>query len=74
MAKEPDLFILAEHADLMKKLSAWDIAYHQNDSPIVDDATYDAVKKRAASLKGFAYSIISGIINWKKHKEVESYA
>ena len=51
MAKEPDLFILAEHADLMKKLSAWDIAYHQNDSPIVDDATYDAVKKRALEIE-----------------------
>ena len=51
MAKEPDLFILAEHADLMKKLSAWDIAYHQKDSPIVDDATYDAAKKRALEIE-----------------------
>ena len=51
MAKEPDLFILAEHADLIKKLSAWDIAYHQNDAPIVDDATYDAAKKRALEIE-----------------------
>ena len=48
---QPDLFILSEHADLLKKLHEWDIAYHQNDAPIVDDATYDAVKKRALEIE-----------------------
>ena len=51
MAETLDLFIRAEHADLMKKLNAWDIAYHQNDAPIVDDATYDAAKNRALELE-----------------------
>ena len=51
MKNTPDLFILAEHADLIQKLQAWDIAYHQNDAPIVDDATYDAVKKRALEIE-----------------------
>ena len=51
MAREPDLFILAEHADLMEKLSAWDIAYHQKDAPVVDDATYDAAKRRALEIE-----------------------
>ena len=51
MADTLDLFIRAEHADLMKKLNAWDIAYHQNDAPIVDDATYDAAKNRALELE-----------------------
>ncbi len=51
MNKTPDLLILAEHADLMKKLAAWDIAYHQNDAPIVDDATYDAAKRRALEIE-----------------------
>ena len=51
MTKVPDLFIRAEHADLIKKLNAWDIAYHQNDAPIVDDATYDAAKKRALEIE-----------------------
>lgn len=51
MAKVADLFIRAEHADLMKKLNAWDIAYHQNDAPVVDDATYDAAKKRALEIE-----------------------
>lgn len=51
MKNTPDLFILAEHAELIKKLNAWDIAYHQNDAPIVDDATYDAVKKRALEIE-----------------------
>ena len=51
MEKVPDLFIIAEHSDLLKKLSAWDIAYHQNDAPIVDDATYDAVKHRALEIE-----------------------
>ncbi|MCQ2599513.1 MAG: NAD-dependent DNA ligase LigA, partial [Alphaproteobacteria bacterium] len=51
MTKTPDLFTLAEHADLLKKLNAWDIAYHQNDAPIVDDATYDAAKNRALEIE-----------------------
>lgn len=51
MAKIPDLFIRAEHAELLKKLSEWDIAYHQNDAPVVDDATYDAAKHRALDIE-----------------------
>lgn len=51
MTNTPDLFIRAEHADLLKKLSEWDIAYHQNDAPIVDDATYDAARKRAEEIE-----------------------
>ncbi len=51
MTEKIDLFIRAEHAELLKKLNAWDIAYHQNDAPIVDDATYDAAKKRALELE-----------------------
>ncbi len=51
MAKVADLFIRAEHADLMKKLNAWDIAYHQNDEPVVDDATYDDAKSRVLEIE-----------------------
>ncbi|MBD5391603.1 NAD-dependent DNA ligase LigA [bacterium] len=51
MSNTPDLFIRAEHADLLKKLSEWDIAYHQNDAPIVDDATYDAARRRAREIE-----------------------
>lgn len=51
MSKIPDLFTLAEHADLLQKLNEWDIAYHQNDAPIVDDATYDAAKSRALAIE-----------------------
>ncbi len=58
--REPDLFIIAEHADLMKKLSAWDIAYHQNDAPVVDDATYDAAKKRALEIEEMYPSLARG--------------
>ncbi len=51
MVMTADLFIRAEHADLMKKLNAWDVAYHQNDEPIVDDATYDAAKSRVLEIE-----------------------
>lgn len=51
MKKAPDLFILSEHSELLKQLNEWDIAYHQNDAPIVDDATYDAAKKRALEIE-----------------------
>jgi len=51
MVKIADLFIRSEHADLLKKLNAWDVAYHQNDAPIVDDATYDAAKSRILEIE-----------------------
>jgi len=51
MAKVADLFIRSEHADLMKKLNMWDIAYHQNDAPVVDDATYDTAKERVLEIE-----------------------
>lgn len=51
MTNVPDLFILSEHAELMQKLKQWDIAYHQNDAPLVDDATYDAAKHRALEIE-----------------------
>jgi len=51
MAKVADLFIRSEHADLLKKLNAWDVAYHQNDEPIVDDATYDNAKSRILEIE-----------------------
>lgn len=51
MKELPDLFTLSEHSELIEKLKRWDIAYHQNDAPIVDDATYDAAKKRALEIE-----------------------
>ena len=51
MKNTPDLFILSEHSELLKKLHEWDIAYHQNDAPVVDDATYDAAKRRALEIE-----------------------
>lgn len=51
MSKTPDLFVKTEHADLLKKLHEWDIAYHTKDAPLVDDATYDKAKRRALELE-----------------------
>ena len=51
MSEIPDLFIRAEYADLVSRLSEWDIAYHQMDAPLVDDATYDVARKRARALE-----------------------
>lgn len=51
MGKTADLFIRAQHAELLKKLNAWDVAYHQNDAPIVDDATYDAAKSEILAIE-----------------------
>ncbi len=51
MAKVPDLFIRAEYSELIQKLHLWDTAYHTNDAPLVDDATYDAAKARALELE-----------------------
>lgn len=51
MGKTADLFIRAQHAELLKKLNAWDVAYHQNDEPIVDDATYDDAKNQILEIE-----------------------
>ena len=51
MGKTADLFIRAQHAELLKKLNAWDVAYHQNDAPVVDDATYDDAKKQILAIE-----------------------
>ena len=51
MGKTADLFIRAQHAELLKKLNAWDVAYHQNDAPVVDDATYDAAKSEILAIE-----------------------
>jgi DNA ligase (NAD+) len=41
----------AEHAELVAKLAEWDAAYHGQDAPLVDDATYDGAKLRAVALE-----------------------
>ncbi|MCL2537889.1 MAG: NAD-dependent DNA ligase LigA [Alphaproteobacteria bacterium] len=51
MKKHPDLIIRAEHQQLIHSLRKWDIAYYQNDAPLVDDATYDAARARARELE-----------------------
>jgi DNA ligase (NAD+) len=51
MPKALDLFAKTEHDALAKSLREWDIAYHQKDAPVVDDATYDAAKRRAKELE-----------------------
>ncbi|MDR0319845.1 MAG: NAD-dependent DNA ligase LigA [Rickettsiales bacterium] len=51
MAKAIDIFIKAEYDQLIKNLGVWDTAYHTHDAPLVDDATYDAAKRRAKELE-----------------------
>ncbi len=41
----------AEHARLADEIARHDIAYHQNDAPIVPDAEYDALKRRYLALE-----------------------
>ncbi|MDR0449623.1 MAG: NAD-dependent DNA ligase LigA [Rickettsiales bacterium] len=51
MAKGIDIFIKAEYDRLAADLREWDTAYHTHDAPLVDDATYDAAKRRAKELE-----------------------
>lgn len=46
-----DLFTRDRHKDLVEQVKAWDEAYFVNDSPIVDDATYDRVKRELDALE-----------------------
>jgi DNA ligase (NAD+) len=40
-----------KHAELVQKISAYDIAYHQNDAPLVSDADYDALCREVEVLE-----------------------
>lgn len=41
----------AEASALRETLTRWDLAYHQGDSPEVDDATYDAARRRLLAIE-----------------------
>ncbi len=41
----------AEHRKLGEEIARHDIAYHRDDAPIVDDAAYDALKRRYLALE-----------------------
>ena len=41
----------AELANLAERLNGANIAYHTQDAPPIDDATYDALKRRNAALE-----------------------
>jgi DNA ligase (NAD+) len=41
----------AEHKLLATEIAAADLAYHQNDAPILDDATYDAKRRRLVAIE-----------------------
>jgi DNA ligase (NAD+) len=41
----------AEHKALAAAVEQADIAYHQNDAPILDDATYDAKRRRLVAIE-----------------------
>jgi DNA ligase (NAD+) len=40
-----------EHATLAEKVARWDRLYHTDDAPEVDDATYDAAKRRLLAIE-----------------------
>lgn len=40
-----------EHKRLAAAVEAADIAYHQNDAPTIDDATYDAMRRRLVAVE-----------------------
>lgn len=40
-----------EHKRLAAQVEAADIAYHQNDAPIMDDAAYDAMRRRLVEIE-----------------------
>ncbi|MGO4854735.1 NAD-dependent DNA ligase LigA [Phaeovulum sp. W22_SRMD_FR3] len=41
----------AEHAALASELEAANLAYHRDDAPVMDDARYDALKRRLAAIE-----------------------
>jgi DNA ligase (NAD+) len=41
----------AEHKRLAAEVEAADIAYHQNDAPVLEDAAYDALRRRLVAIE-----------------------
>ena len=76
MAKTADLFTRTRHAEIMKRLAEWDEAYHTFDSPIVDDATYDALKREAVLLESEYPDLVGvkdAVTSAKVKKEFRSF-
>jgi DNA ligase (NAD+) len=51
--KKPDPLSIAkqQHAALVQRINELDIAYHQNDAPLVSDADYDALSRQLEALE-----------------------
>ena len=49
---------LAEQKRLADQLEKADLAYHRDDAPVMDDATYDALKRRSAEIEAGLLSFL----------------
>ncbi|CAA7625779.1 DNA ligase [Magnetospirillum sp. LM-5] len=49
-----------EAATLREQVGRWDIAYHRNDAPEVDDATYDAARRRLGEIEERFPELVTG--------------
>ncbi|MDR1026826.1 MAG: NAD-dependent DNA ligase LigA [Rickettsiales bacterium] len=49
MSRKTDDF--KRHTELVAMLRRWDVAYHTDDAPLVDDAEYDKAKREAVALE-----------------------
>ncbi len=55
----------AEHKRLAAQVEAADIAYHQNDAPTLDDASYDALRRRLVALEEAVPELKAGSVSGK---------
>ena len=55
----------AEHARLAAEIERHDVAYHQEDAPVISDADYDALRRRFDAIEG-AFSELAGKLDTSK--------
>ncbi|WP_245422207.1 NAD-dependent DNA ligase LigA [Alsobacter soli] len=64
----------AEYAALAAEIAEHDIRYHQQDAPVISDAAYDALRRRAEAIAARFPAVATGLLEQVGAKPSEKFA